>query len=70
MSDLPRKFKVSYRDPSTFNLITETPRLAITADGKHKSLIVGDSTVLASVATDESDAVLWGLARESSVLNQ
>lgn len=57
-----KKFKFGYTDKVTRMNVLEEPRLVITADSKHKSLWVGDQTILATVPYDEDDAVLWQLA--------
>jgi hypothetical protein len=44
----------------------ERPRLMITADGKHKSLWIGEQerpVILATTPVDASDAELWATAR-------
>ncbi len=43
----------------------EMPRLMITADGKYKSLFVGDNIVLATVSFNNSDEELWNEAMEN-----
>jgi hypothetical protein len=58
-----KKFKLAYTDKATQERRLETPRLMITVDGKHKSLFVGDATVLATVPITDSDAELWNKAR-------
>jgi hypothetical protein len=58
--------------PSKFSLLMgpqdapykETPRRMVSVDGKHKSLWIGEDTILATVSTQETDAALWDLARE------
>ena len=57
-----KKFKARYTDENGVQQ-EERPRLMFTADGKHKSLWIGDQTILATVLYDESDVVLWSNAR-------
>lgn len=58
-----KKFKLTYTDKLTNERVTEEPRLMITVDGKHKSLFVGESNVLATAPIDSPDAELWERAR-------
>jgi hypothetical protein len=57
-----RGFSVNFTNASGERVL-EHPRLVVTADGKHKSLLLSDSTVLASVPYDTSDTELWTAAR-------
>ena len=59
-----KRFKFGYTDKTTGAPVLEEPRLVFTADGKHKSLWVGDTTILATVPCEEDEAVLWDKARE------
>lgn len=43
--------------------ISERPRKIITVDGKFKSLMIKESTILATVPVSESDDLLWMNAR-------
>lgn len=56
-------FTVKYADKQGTQQ-TERPRLMITADGKHKSLFIGEQTILSTVKIEVPDAVLWKKARD------
>lgn len=56
-------FSVQYTN-GTGTQVKERPRLVITVDGKHKSLWVGEQTILATVPIDESDETLWNNAKK------
>lgn len=60
-----KKFKLTYINKLTNERVTEEPRLLITTDGEHKSLFVGENTVLITLPVDRSDAELWNKARAS-----
>lgn len=57
-----KTFTVKYTDKQGVQQ-TEQPRLVLTADGKHKSLWIGEQTILSTVKYEESDALLWEKAR-------
>jgi hypothetical protein len=67
MANVARTFKMWYTN-GLGERILERPRLAITADGRHKSLVVGTHTVLATARVDAPDAELWARAREAVAL--
>lgn len=56
------RFKVNYTDKQGMQQ-SERPRLVYTADGEHKSLFIGEQTILSTVKYEESDDVLWESAR-------
>ncbi len=64
-----KKFKIQYTGADG-ERVTEEPRFTITADGKHKALLIGERTVLASVPFGAPDAELWNKARAARVLVQ
>jgi hypothetical protein len=66
MADV-KKFKVQYTNASG-ERVTEEPRLMVSADGAHKSLFLGEGTVLASAPYATSDADLWARARAAKVI--
>lgn len=59
---LRMKFQVTYTNGDGIR-VTEYPRLAITVDGREKSLVLGESSVLATLPYGEPDADLWKLAK-------
>jgi hypothetical protein len=61
-----KRFKLQYTN-SDGERVTDEPRCMITADGKHKSLVIGDSKVLATVTYDTPDATLWQQAKERAL---
>lgn len=58
-----KKFSLTYTNALTQERVTERPRVMITVDGKHKSLVVGDATILATRPIESHDADLWNAAR-------
>lgn len=59
------KFQIMYTN-SNGDLVNERPRLMISADGKYKSLWIGEQIILATTTVDSPDADLWDAAREAS----
>ena len=61
---MSKPFSVEYTNPAG-ERIFEKPRLMITANGKWKSLMLGEDTVLVTVPYAEDDMVMWTMAKQA-----
>ena len=59
-----KKFKIEYSDGQGHR-VREMPRIMVSADGAEKALIIGEGSVIATVAMDAPDEELWQKGRQN-----